>query len=100
VRRHLSVFDPQDRPDVERRPEEPLRPPDAAAPREVLQRAHGEEDVALPDGRLRLPPDILELPTLVYAAQRLPEDQTGPHLCALGVEHLHRPIYHPRGGHG
>src|SRR3712207_5476045 len=60
VRNYLSVFEPQDRTDVERRSHESLRPPDAAALREVLQRAHGEEDSALPDGRLRVPTDILE----------------------------------------
>src|SRR5215216_3556293 len=100
VRDHLAVLDAQDRPDVERRPDQPPRPPDATALRQVLQRAHGEEQVAPPDGGLRLPPDLLELPALVYTAEGLAQDQTRPHLGALGVEHLHRPLDQLRRGHG
>src|SRR5918993_1735428 len=83
------------RPDVEGRAEEALRPSYAPALGQVLQRADGEEHPRPPDRPLGDVPDLVEVPTLVDTAQGLEQDQTRPHLGALGVEYLDGTVYHP-----
>src|SRR3712207_1508005 len=58
VRDDLPVLDPQNRADVERRPQQAPRPSDATALPKVFQLAHGEEHVAAPDRGLSRPPDV------------------------------------------
>src|SRR5919202_1413700 len=93
---YLPILDAQYGADVKRCSQEPLRPPEPTALREVLQRPHREEHVAASDGRFRRPPDILEVPALVYNPEGLAEYQARAHLRAPGVEHLHRPLHHLR----
>src|SRR5215203_3431374 len=83
------------RPDIEGRAQEALRPSYAPALGQVLQRAHGEEHPRPSDCPLSGAPDLVEVPTLVDTAQGLEQDQTRPHLGALGVEYVHRTVYHP-----
>src|SRR5918997_2829479 len=100
VRDNLPVLDPQNRANIEGSSDQASRPTDAPALRQVFQRAYGEEDVAASDRDLSRPPDVPELPALVYLPQSLPQDQTRTHLSALGVEHPHRwPLDHLRGGY-
>src|SRR5215203_2115211 len=56
------------RPDIEGRAEEALRPSDAPALGQVLERAHGEEHPRPGYGPLRGAPDIVEVPTLIDTA--------------------------------
>src|SRR5215213_4044448 len=83
------------RPDIEGCAEETLRPSYAPALGQVLQRAHGKEHPRRSDSPLSGAPDLVEVPTLVDTAQGLEQDQTRPHLGALGVEYVHRTVYHP-----
>src|SRR5919106_67746 len=41
-------------------------------------------------------PDLIEIRTLVDTAQGLEQNQTRPHLGALGVEHVDGPVHHLR----
>src|ERR671910_2383248 len=83
-------------PDIEGCAEETLRPSYASALGQILQRAHGEEDPRTCDSPLSGVPDLIEVPTLIDTAQGLEQDQTRPHLGALGIEYVDGPVYHPR----
>src|SRR5215204_1289524 len=41
-------------------------------------------------------PELIEVPTFVDAAEGLEQDQTRPHLGALGIEYVDWPVNHPR----
>src|ERR687897_1264865 len=84
------------RPDIEGCAEETLRPAYAPALGQVLQRAHGKEHPRPSDSPLSGVPDLVEVPTLVDTAQGLEQDQTRPHLGALGIEYLDGTVHHPR----
>src|SRR5918994_6318388 len=84
------------RPDIEGCAEETLRPAYAPALGQVLQRAHGKEHPRPPDSPLGGVFDLLEVPTLVDRTQGLEQDQTRPHLGALGIEYVDGTVYHPR----
>src|SRR5215210_7271102 len=92
--RDLSAGNLQYGPDVQRRPDKPLRPADAPALGQVLERADGEEHVRPPDGPLRDASDLVEISALVYALQGFEEDQTRAHLSAPGVEHVDGAVDH------
>src|SRR5215211_4148843 len=83
------------RPDIEGCPEETLRPSYAPALGQILQRVHGEEHPRPSDSPLSGVPDLVEVPTLVDTAQGLEQDQTRPHLGALGVEYVDGTVHHP-----
>src|SRR5918997_416455 len=76
------------RPDIEGCAEETLRPSYAPALGQVFKRAYGEEHPRPSDSPLSDMPDLVEVPTLVDTAQGLEQDQTRPHLGALGVEYV------------
>src|SRR5215208_3812704 len=112
-RRHLapaapSTFERNDlparylehRPDIEGCPKETLRPSYAPALGQILQRAHGKEDPRPSDSLLSGVPDLVEVPTLVDTAQGLEQDQTRPHLGALGIEYVDGSVHHPSGLQG
>src|SRR5918993_4129836 len=83
------------RPDIEGCAQETLRPSYAPALGQVLQRAHGKEHPRPPDSPLGGVFDLLEVPTLVDRTQGLEQDQTRPHLGALGVEYVDGAVHHP-----
>src|SRR5215213_11247453 len=93
--RDLSIRYLQHGPDVERRPDQALRPADAPAPGQVLERTHRKEHLHPRDGPLRDAFDLLEIPAFVDTAERLQQDQTRPHLRGPRVEDMDGTIDHP-----
>src|ERR687893_2103527 len=83
------------RPDIEGCAEETLRPSYAPALGQVFKRASGEEPPRPSDSPPSDMPDLVEVPTLVDTAQGLEQDQTRPHLGALGVEYVDGAVHHP-----
>src|SRR5215210_930832 len=85
----------ENRPDIEGCAEETLRPSYAPALGQILQCAYGKEHPRPPDSPLSSVPDLVEVPTLVDTAQGLEQDQTRPHLGALGIEYVDGTVHHP-----
>src|SRR5918995_1175196 len=88
------------RPDIEGCAEETLRPSYAPALGQVFKRAYGEEHPRPSDSPLSDMPDLVKVPTLVDTAQGLEQDQTRPHLGALGIEYVDGSVHHPSGLQG